>query len=45
MYSNPVNFSIIDSRSGKTKSGKLNLYMYAIIVSSEPILKLPPHGV
>lgn len=40
MYNNPVNSSIIDSRSGETEPEKVYLYIYAIIVSSETILKL-----
>jgi len=37
----PVNSSRIDARTEKSKLGKENLYIYAITVSSETILKLP----
>jgi len=36
----PANSSRIDARTGEMKPGKVNLYIYASIVSSETILKL-----
>ncbi len=37
----PANSSRIDARTGEMKPGKVNLYIYASIVSSETIMKLP----
>jgi hypothetical protein len=36
-----ANSSRIDARTGEMKPGKVNLYIYASIISSETILKLP----
>jgi len=36
----PANSSRIDARTGEMKPRKVNLYIYASIVSSETILKL-----
>ena len=41
MYNIPANSPRIDARTRKTKPGKVNLYIYAITVSSEAIMKLP----
>jgi len=38
-----ANSSRIDARTGEMKPGKVNLYIYASIISSETILKLPPY--
>ena len=39
MYNIPANSPRIDPRTGKSKPGKVNLYIYADIISSETIVE------